>query len=90
MNVSAFLKKGQSLVGLMPTKNILLAYDLVLMRPACVLVAQMKGADTKVPHLFPVDSWLLSPTPDLKLYETSPEQLIKVIEKTEQAWRSAE
>lgn len=52
-----------------------LAFDIELMRPACVLVAAGMGADSTVPARFPTESWLLSPTSDMKVYETSDEQL---------------
>lgn len=57
----------------------LVAYDVVLDRPGCVLVAAAMGADTEVCHLFPTDSWLLAPTPDMRVYPTTEAQLAKLV-----------
>lgn len=51
------------------------AYDATLKRPACVLVAAGLGADTDAALRFPTEAWLLFPTDDMKVYETTPEQL---------------
>jgi hypothetical protein len=67
---------------LVPTEPFRLAYDCTLMRPACVLVAAAMAADSRVPHLFPAGSWLTHKTPDMQVYETTPEQLLFVIDKT--------
>lgn len=58
------------------------AYDKTQMRPACVLVAAGLGADTDVAHRFPTTLWLLHPTPDMRVYETSSEQLDKLVKVT--------
>jgi len=75
---------------LVPAAPFLLAYDCTLMRPACVLVAAAMGADSRVPHIFPTGSWLTHKTPDMKLYETTPEQLLFVIDKTARAMEAAQ
>lgn len=58
-----------------------IAYDCELKRPACVLVAAGMGADSNLAHYFDPQDWLLSPTPALKVYECTPEQLAKLVEK---------
>lgn len=59
----------------------MVAYDCVLDQPGCVNVAAGMGADTTVPQLFPNKSWLLAPTPDMRVYETTPEQLALLAER---------
>ncbi len=56
-----------------------LAYDITLMRPACVLVAAGMGADTEASSAFDPSAWLLIPTPNMKVYETTPEQLRRLV-----------
>ncbi len=58
-----------------------LAYDIKLKRPACVLVAAGMGACTKAAGRFPVETWLLHPTPDMAVYETSEVQLEYLVRK---------
>lgn len=53
-----------------------IAYDAVLKQPGCVLIQAVMGGN--IPNfaaLFPGESWLLSPTPDMKLYEVTEDQL---------------
>ena len=57
----------------------LVAFDIEQMRPACVLVAAGMNASTEAAKRFPVESWLLSPTPGMRVYETTDEQLEKLI-----------
>lgn len=52
-----------------------LAFDIKLMRPACVLV----GADPEGSKKFDAETWLLTPTPDMRVYDTTPEQLQALI-----------
>ena len=58
------------------------AYDIKLMQPACVLVAAGMGASTDASKRFPSELWLLTPTPGMRVYETTPEQLESLISKT--------
>lgn len=55
------------------------AFDTELMRPGCVIVAAMMGADTEPCSHFEVDTWLLAPTPGMRVFETTPEQLAKLV-----------
>lgn len=53
-----------------------IAYDAVLKKPGCVLIQAVMGGD--IPDfaaLFPSESWLLAPTPDMKLYTVTEKQL---------------
>ncbi len=59
-----------------------IAFDATLMRPGCVLIQAALGGDSTVAHLFPLDSWLLAPTDDMKVYETTPEQAERLVEMT--------
>ncbi len=58
------------------------AYDITLMRPGCVLVAAGMGADPSASQAFPTETWLLSPTRDMRVYDTTPEQLAQLVEMT--------
>ena len=60
------------------------AYDSKLMRPACVLIAAGMGASSEAARRFDIGHWLLHPTPDMKVYETSEAQLQRLLEMTEQ------
>lgn len=62
---------------MLPTRRI--AFDMVLMRPACVLVAAAMGADTQLPLQFDLDTWLLVPTDNMRVYEITHEQLINLV-----------
>ena len=60
------------------------AYDLVRMKPGCVILqAALAGrwAEIKA-QLFDSNLWLLAPTPDLHVYETSEEQLEELVRMT--------
>jgi len=62
-----------------------IAFDVELMRPACVLVAAGYGADSSVPSLFPTDSWLLHPTDDMAVFEITDDQLEILVARVEQS-----
>lgn len=56
-----------------------IAYDIKLKRPGCVLLQTVMGAtisNSKL-HAFPQGSWLLAPTPDLKLYPVDDERMLR-------------
>jgi hypothetical protein len=52
-----------------------IAYDCVLDRPGCVMVAAGLGADSQIPNRFSPHSWLVHVSPDMKVYEVTDEQL---------------
>jgi hypothetical protein len=60
-----------------------IAYDCQLKRPACVLVAAGMGADSSLAQHFNTQDWLLAPTPDMAVYECTPDQLAKLVKITE-------
>lgn len=59
------------------------AFDCGLKRPGCVLVAAALGADTEACVHFETATWLLAPTPGMRVYETTPEQLAILVKMTQ-------
>lgn len=59
------------------------AFDIKLKRPACVLVAAGLGADSSAASRFDTKDWLLHPTPDMQVFETTEEQLAQLVEMVE-------
>ena len=53
-------------------------YDAKLKKPGCVLLAAIAGTSRAPIHLF--HEWLTAPTPDMKVYEVTEEQLKKLVE----------
>lgn len=54
-----------------------IAYDCTLRRPGCVILQAVMGCDAAGRELsmrFDSKLWLVAPTPDLKLYDCTPEQ----------------
>lgn len=60
-----------------------IAYDTVLKRPGCVLLQAVMGGTVDVAKLFPAGQWVIEPTPNLKVYEVTEEQLQMLVEITE-------
>lgn len=57
-----------------------IAYDAKLKRPGCVLLQASFGCvEPNLADLFPIDSWLLAPTPDLRVYSLKEDQLSKLV-----------
>jgi hypothetical protein len=56
-----------------------LVYDLKLKRPGCALLQAALGGSGGMANQFPTEHWLLAPTPDLKPYKISDEELAQVI-----------
>lgn len=61
------------------------AFDTVLMRPGCVLLQAAMGGSVEFAKACPTDSWLLHPTPDLKVYPLEDWQIPVLIEKVKRA-----
>lgn len=61
-----------------------IAYDAVLKRPGCVLLQAAFGCCPTLTHHFETATWLLAPTPDLKVYEVTEAQLAKLVTITEE------
>jgi hypothetical protein len=57
-----------------------LVYDLSLKRPACAILQAVFGGDQGIAGSFPSEHWLTAPTPGMKAYQISNEELGKVIE----------
>jgi len=59
-----------------------IAYDTKLMRPGCAIIQSALGGSPVVKKVFPTDTWLEAPTPDMHLYEVNEEQLEQLIKMT--------
>lgn len=61
-----------------------IVYDAVLMRPGCVLLQAFGGTlgSLEFGMLFPSETWLLAPTPNMKLYSATDDELKKISEIT--------
>jgi hypothetical protein len=46
-----------------------IAFDIGLMRPGCPIVQATLGGDPWMSMFFPVEKWLLAPTPAMRVYE---------------------
>lgn len=60
----------------MPT----LVYDMNLKRPACALLQAAYGGSPGVAGKFPAEHWLIAPTPGMKAYRLSDEELAQVVQ----------
>lgn len=58
--------------------DILLLFDAKVMQPGCVILAAAAGTDREVVARF--NNWLTAPTPDMRIYRTTPEQLDRLVE----------
>jgi hypothetical protein len=56
-----------------------LAYDTDLCRPGCVLLQAAMGGSTEAAQLFDTKSWLLAPTPGLKVRQVDDAELMRKI-----------
>lgn len=67
-----------------------IAYDTALKRPGCVLIqAVLGGIDGwAFTSRFPVETWLLAPTPDMHVYAVTEAQLDRLAEITARAMRA--
>lgn len=52
-----------------------IAFDADLRRPGCVLLQAALGGTPELASHFPTESWLVAPTPGLRLYEVTEDQL---------------
>jgi len=57
-------------------------YDTKLMRPGCVILCAGYGADSAPAHHFDTQDWLLAPTDNLAVYDTTKEQLKQLVVMT--------
>lgn len=58
-----------------------IAFDIGQMKPGCVLLQASYGATPDIASVFDTGCWLLSPTPELRVYEITKAQLEKLIER---------
>lgn len=56
-----------------------IVFDVKLKRPGCALLQAAYGGTPGIHRYFPVETWLLAPTPDMAAYEATPEQLEKLV-----------
>jgi len=66
-------------------KKYAIVYDVKLRQPGCVLLQAVLGGTvpSELFHtLFPSETWLLGRTPNLKVYQTTLEELLVVAGKT--------
>jgi hypothetical protein len=59
------------------------AFDTELRRPGCVIVAASLGADTEPCSHFAAATWITHPTPGMRVFETTPEQLTILVRMVE-------
>lgn len=59
----------------------ILAFDFKLGRPGCVLLQAAMGGDRNVVMKIDSKYWLLHPTPDMKLYKLTGQQVGHLIKK---------
>lgn len=57
-----------------------LVYDPVHNRPACVILQAVMGGSVEVGDMFPSESWLLAPTPDMKTYKVTDEEIAILVD----------
>lgn len=56
-----------------------LAFDRELMKPGCALLQAALGGTLGIANLFPSETWIVFPTPELKLYLLTKRQLLEVV-----------
>jgi len=59
--------------------TITVAYDVELLRVGCALIQAATGATIGNADLMRFDDWLTAPTPGLRLYETTEQELESLI-----------
>jgi hypothetical protein len=62
-----------------------IVFDTKLERPACVLLQVGLGGDPKLAHLFPTETWLLAPTPDMHAFPYEDWMLPQLLAKAARA-----
>lgn len=58
-----------------------IVFDVTRLRPACALIQAGLGGSWSVASNFPPVSWLLHPTPEMRLYEVTPDELAALVRK---------
>lgn len=62
---------------------VFVVFDTRLKRPACALLQAALGGSPGIASNFPGKSWLLVPTPDMRCFRATPEELTILIKMTE-------
>lgn len=57
-----------------------IVFDCELRRPACPILQAIFGGDQGIAKSFPPETWLLVPTPGMKPYLVTQEQLQKLVQ----------
>ena len=63
-------------------KHVKLLYDSQLLRPGCVLLAAVYGADRSIVSKFDSQDWLVAPTPNLRLYSVPLSEIPNIVAMT--------
>ncbi len=59
--------------------NDRIAFDIKLMRPACVILQAALGCDPSAAHRFSSEDWLTHLTPDMQVYPVTESQIDQLI-----------
>lgn len=62
-----------------------IAYDVELKRPGCVLLQAVLVRDSSIAQAFPPETWLTYPTPGMRVYEVTADELRRLVEITVEA-----
>jgi hypothetical protein len=61
---------------------VTIAYDVRLRQPGCAILQAAMGATMGIANHFDSKTWLLHPTPDMRLYEVTEAQLPALVRMT--------
>lgn len=56
-----------------------LLYDVTLRKCGCVLLQAVAGGSIGIANRIPAEDWLVAPTPDMKLYELTDDQVDQLV-----------
>lgn len=65
--------------------EMVIAYDIEEMKPGCAIIQSDLGATSGIAGHFDSRHWLTAPTPGMRLYPVTPDQLAQLVEMTEKA-----
>lgn len=60
-------------------------FDVVQRRPGCAILQAVMGGDQHVATLFSSETWLISPTDDMRCMEVNEDQMAQLIVMAEKA-----
>lgn len=66
-------------------EKLKIAFDITLMRPGCAMLQAAFGCPGVLADLFPVETWLLTPTENLRVYRIQRPQLEQLVQKARDA-----